>query len=140
MPRYLRAPGTAKDLILREGDVLEIPKELQTVQVAGEVLYPISVRYQGNLSFKEYIRSAGGASDMGKPKDAYVVYANGEVDRANQFLFFRNYPEIRPGATIYVPKKEQKRELTTQERIGILSAIVSMAAIVSNTIFQIRRN
>jgi protein involved in polysaccharide export with SLBB domain len=140
LTEIIQNPGSEHDLILREGDVLEIPKELQTVQIAGEVLYPISVRFQGNLSLKDYLRAAGGASDRGKPKDAYIVYANGEVDRANKFLFFRNYPEVRPGATIYVPRKEEERDLTPQERISIYSALVSMAAIVTNTIFQIRRN
>ncbi|WP_441000684.1 SLBB domain-containing protein [Fodinibius sp. SL11] len=140
LAKIIQNPGSRHDLILREGDVLEIPKELQTVRVAGEVLYPISVRHQDNLSLKDYLRAAGGASDRGKPKDAYVVYANGEVDRARKILFFRNYPEVRPGATVYVPKKEQRRDLTPQERISIYSALVSMAAIVTNTIFQIRRN
>jgi len=140
LQEILKYPGSDHDLILREGDVLEIPKELETVQVTGEVLYPISVRYADNLSFKEYIRAAGGASEQGKVKDAYVVYANGEVDRARKFLFFRNYPDLRPGATIYVPRKKEERGLTPQERVGIYSALVSMAAIVTNTIFQIRRN
>ena len=140
LSEIMKNPGSEQDLILRPGDVLEIPKELQTVRIAGEVLYPVSVRYQGNISFKEYIRAAGGATENGLAKDAYVVYANGEVDRASRFLFFRNYPNVRPGATIYVPKKEERRGLTPQERISIYSALVSMAAIVTNTIFQIRRN
>ncbi|MDZ7691028.1 MAG: SLBB domain-containing protein [Balneolaceae bacterium] len=140
LEQILENPDTEQDIILRPGDVLEIPKELQTVQIAGEVLYPISVRYNEKMSFRNFIRAAGGATDLGKPKDAYIVYANGEVDRASRFLFFRDYPEVRPGATIFVPAREQQRQLTVQERIGILSAIVSMAAIVSNTIFQIRRN
>ncbi|MDX1639310.1 MAG: SLBB domain-containing protein, partial [Balneolaceae bacterium] len=140
LTEILISPGSDADLILRAGDVLEIPKELQTVQVAGEVLYPISVRYQKGISFREYIRAAGGASEQGKPKDAYIVYANGEVDRARKFLFINNYPKVRPGATIYVPQKARQRQLSPQERISIFSAIVSMAAIVSNTIFQITRN
>jgi protein involved in polysaccharide export with SLBB domain len=140
LEEVLRNPGSSYDLKLREGDVLEIPQELQTVQVSGEVLYPISVRYEDNTSFKQYIRAAGGASEQGRPKDAYIVYANGEVDRAGKFLFFRNYPDVRPGATIYIPSKEEQRELSPQERISIYSALVSMAAIVTNTIFQIRRN
>lgn len=140
MDKIINNPGSEEDLILEEGDVLEVPKELQTVQISGEVLYPVSVRYRDNLSLKDYLRAAGGASDEGKPKDAYIVYANGEVDRASKFLFFRNYPDVRPGATIYVPRKEQERDLTPQERISIYSTIVSMAAIVTNTIFQVRRN
>ncbi|MDR8393405.1 SLBB domain-containing protein [Aliifodinibius sp. S!AR15-10] len=140
LAEIINNPGGEGDLILRAGDVLEIPKELQTVQIAGEVLYPISVRYERGISFKQYLRAAGGASEQGKPKDAYIVYANGEVDRARKILFFRDYPRVRPGATIYVPRKEPGAKLSPQERISIFSAIVSMAAIVSNTIFQISRN
>lgn len=139
LEQIMRNPGSEYDLILREGDLLEVPKELQTVRIAGEVLYPVSVRYRDNRSFKEYIRAAGGASELGKSKDAYIVYANGEVDRARRLLFFRDYPDVRPGATIYVPREEEGPDMSPQERIGILSAIVSMAAIVSNTIFQVTR-
>ena len=77
LQEILKNPGSEKDLILRAGDVLEIPKEMQTVRIDGEVLYPVSVRYEDNLSFKQYVRAAGGASERGKLKNSYIVYANG---------------------------------------------------------------
>jgi protein involved in polysaccharide export with SLBB domain len=135
----MNKPGTEQDLLLKEGDQITIPRKLQTVEIAGEVLYPVSARYQRSKSMRDYIRRAGGITEKGNLKRAYIVYANGEVDRARNFLLFRNFPKVRPGATIFVPRKEEKQELTTQERIGILSSIVSMAAIVSTTIFQITR-
>lgn len=136
LPRIMKHPGSEFDLILRKGDNLEIPKKLETVRLAGEVLQPVSVRYQDDRSFKDYIRAAGGATNRGAVKDAYIVYANGSVDRASRFLFFRNYPEVKPGSTIFVPQKELDPDLSPQERIGILSAVVSMLAIVSNSFFR----
>lgn len=139
LEKVLQHPGSKYDLILKEGDVLEIPKRLQTVKVTGEVLYPVNIRYEKGRSFREYVRSAGGSTEQGNMKRAYIVYANGEVDRSRKFIFFRSYPDVKPGATIFVPKKAEGPKLSPQERIGIYSALVSMAAIVSNTIFQITR-
>jgi len=131
-------PGSRDDLILLPGDSLFIPKQLETVSVRGEVLYPINVRFEPGKNFKEYIGSAGGFSEQARKGSSYVIYANGEVDRIKKFLFFRNFPEIRPGATVVVPEKPERQGLSTAERITVLSTIVSLAAIVTNTIFQIR--
>src|SRR5699024_3477299 len=106
LDKIMENPGSDYNILLQEGDVLKIPKKLQTVRITGEVLRPVIVRYQKGRSFKDYIRAAGGATNNGERKDAYIVYANGEVDRSSNFLFFRNYPDVRPGATIYVPPEE----------------------------------
>lgn len=135
----LRNPNSNYDLLLQPGDVIEIPKRLQTVQIRGEVLYPINARYEEKKSFRNYISSAGGYTEQANTKRGYIVYANGEVDRTKRFLFFSSYPEVRPGAVLIIPPKEQQPKLSTAERISIMSTIVSLAAIVTNTIFQIRR-
>ncbi len=139
LDEVLKNPNSDLDLKLVPGDVLEIPVKMQTVNIQGEVLFPINTRYEDRKSFKDYISSAGGFSDKANKKKAYIVYANGEVDRTKRFLWIKNYPEVRPGSMIFIPQKEEKTQISTQERIAILSTIVSMAAIVTNTIFQIRR-
>lgn len=136
----LNDPNSQYDLLLQPGDVINIPKRLQTVQIRGEVLYPINARYEDRRSFRSYISSAGGFTEQANTKKAYIVYANGEVDRTKKFLFFKSYPKVKPGSVLIIPPKEQRERLSPQERIAILSTIVSMAAIVTNTIFQIRRN
>ncbi|WP_103665506.1 polysaccharide biosynthesis/export family protein [Gracilimonas amylolytica] len=136
----LNDPNSNYNLLLQPGDQIKIPKRLETVQVRGEVLYPINVRFEDSKSFKSYIGSAGGFTELANTKRGYVVYANGEVDRTKKFLFFKNYPDVEPGSTVIIPPKEQRDRLSTTERITVLSTIVSLAAIVTNTIFQIRRN
>jgi protein involved in polysaccharide export with SLBB domain len=136
----LSNPNSDFDLLLQPGDEIKIPKKLQTVQIRGEVLYPINARYDGRRSFRSYIGAAGGFTEQANTRRAYIVYANGEVDRTKRFLFFRSYPEVRPGSVLIIPPKEEREKLSTAERITVLSTIVSLAAIVTNTIFQIRRN
>ena len=134
------SPNSEYDLLLQPGDVINIPKRLQTVQIRGEVLYPINARYEDRRSFRSYISAAGGFTEQANTKKGYIVYANGEVDRTKKFLFFKSYPKVKPGSVLIIPPKEERARLSAQERIAIFSTIVSMAAIVTNTIFQIRRN
>src|SRR5699024_9368808 len=136
LAKIMENPGSKYDLFLHEGDVLKIPKKLQTVRITGEVLHPVIVRYTKGRCFKDYIRAAGGVNNQGKRKDAYVVYANGSVDKASHFLFFRNWPKVKPGATIYVPPKPQTHKLSTAALIGVLSTVVTTLAIVARVIFK----
>ena len=134
----LRNPNSAANLLLHEGDIITIPKRLETVQVRGEVLYPVNVRFDDGNKYKDYISSAGGFTDDANKKRAYIVYANGDVDRTRKFLFFKSYPDVRPGSVLIIPPKKEKLPISTAEKITLYSTIVSMAAIVTNTIYQIR--
>lgn len=135
----LQNPKSNVDLILEEGDVIRVPKQLQTVRIEGEVLFPVSVRYDRGKSFRDYLSSAGGVTEDGRRNRAYVVYANGEVDRTKRFLFIRNNPTIEPGATIVIPKKPEKRELSPQERVGLASSIASTALLIITLIDRLER-
>jgi protein involved in polysaccharide export with SLBB domain len=119
-------------MLLNDGDTLRIPRQLQTVRINGEVLYPTLVRYDKKMRFKNYISGAGGFSDRSSRKRSYVVYANGSVTATKSFLFFKNYPEIKPGAEIYVPVKREKEKLRTGEAITLGATVVSMLAILYN--------
>lgn len=123
----LEDPESSADLILEPGDVVHIPRELQTVRVEGEVLSPTSVRYDPRRSFSDYLSAAGGVTEDAKRRRAYIVYANGEVDRTRRILFFRSNPKVEPGATIVVPREPDRREMTPQERISLASSIASTA-------------
>lgn len=130
LTRILKKPGGKEDLFLQEGDILSIPRELQTVRVSGEVLSPVTVVYSKGKSFKNYISNAGGFAERAKRKRAYIIYANGAVESTGNFLFFRNYPNVKPGAEIFVPKKPEGRKMSAGEVVGITSGLASLAAII----------
>lgn len=126
----LENPGSKHDLIAQEGDLIRIPRLLQTVKVGGEVLYPKTVRYDKGVSFRNYVSQAGGFAQNALKRRAYVIYANGDVRSTRKFLFFNNYPRVKPGAEIIVPLKEDTNKLSVQEMVGITSGIASLTALI----------
>jgi len=134
--KILNKPEDKQNLLLRDGDVIFIPKELQTVKVGGEVLSPVTAVYVDNRGLKYYISQAGGFSEQALKKRSYVVYANGSVKSTSNFLGIRSYPNIEPGAEVFVPMKQyrEKQTLSPQAWVGIGSTIASMAAIIFSII------
>ena len=134
----LRNPHGPEDLILKEGDVLSIPRELQTVRMLGEVLYPTSARYRESAGFKQYISRAGGFTEKSRRGRAYVIYANGDVQRTRKYLFVNVYPRIEPGAEIIVPQKPERERMSPQAWIGIATSMATLALLINNLVNQNR--
>ncbi|WP_165870278.1 SLBB domain-containing protein [Albibacterium bauzanense] len=134
--KILEKPEDKENLLLHDGDIIFIPKELQTVKVGGDVLSPVTAVYVPNRGLKYYISQAGGFSEQALKKRSYVVYANGSVKSTNNFIGIRTYPQIEPGAEIFVPKKEfrQRQTISPQAWVGIGSTIASMAAVIFSII------
>ena len=125
-------PGSRQDLFMEEGDILYVPRELQTVRVLGEVLFPTYVSYSKGLSLRNYISNAGGFSDRAQRNKTFVLYANGSAKSTSIFLGFRSYPPIKPGSHIVVPEKptELKEKISTAELVSIMSSIATVAVLV----------
>jgi protein involved in polysaccharide export with SLBB domain len=126
----LAKPHSTRDLIVEDGDVIRIPRQLQIVKVTGEVLNPNGIIFLPNKSFRDYVNGAGGFTDRALKNKAFVRYANGSAAAAKKFLFFNNYPRIQPGAEIFVPKRADKERLNAQAWIGIGTAVASLGAII----------
>jgi protein involved in polysaccharide export with SLBB domain len=134
----LNRPGGISDLRVEEGDVITIPRQFQTVRVEGGVLAPVTMRYVPGRGLQSYVDAAGGTTDRGQRHRAYIVYANGEVDRTRRFLRLRSNPDVEPGATIIIPEKPASRELTPQETISLASSIASTALLFITLIDRVR--
>jgi protein involved in polysaccharide export with SLBB domain len=116
LSKILSKPGSSDDLILKDGDVLNIPELLQTVSIKGGVLFPVSVKFENNLSFTEYINRAGGYIRTADRKKAYVVQANGKVEVVKRFLFFKKYPKVLAGAEVFIPVDDTEKPSFSFER------------------------
>src|SRR5690606_11994954 len=87
--RIMEKSTDKANLILQNGDIIFIPKELQTVNVGGEVLSPVTAVYIPNKSLKYYVSQGGGFSEQALKKRTYVVYANGSAKSTSSFLGIR---------------------------------------------------
>ena len=122
----LKQPGGAEDLVLKNGDILNIPEKLETVSVKGGVLYPVSVRYEPHSNFKDYINSAGGYDTKAFRNKAYVLQANGKIQRVKTVLFFKSYPKIEPGAEIIVPAAlTDKPPFNYGNTVGLITSFIT---------------
>ena len=127
LDQIIKNPGLKSDLLLEDGDIIIIPKKLETVRLRGELLYPTTVRHSPARGLKYYINSAGGFDLKAKRGSTYVVYANGDVARTKKFLFFNLYPKVEPGCEVIVPKKSVKNPLVASQ---ILNFTTGLAALI----------
>jgi len=122
----IKSPKSKSDLLLKEGDVIVVPKKLETVRLRGELLYPTTVRFIPNKSLKYYINSSGGFDNKAKHSDTYIVYANGDVARTKKFLFFNIYPKPEPGSEVIVPKKPLKNPIAANQLLSFTTGLATL--------------
>ncbi|MDP6922374.1 MAG: SLBB domain-containing protein, partial [Lutibacter sp.] len=134
MEKIIKEAGSPSkyDILLEEGDVLYVPTVKQTVQVSGEVLAPALIRYDKSYSFKDYVNRSGGFSQSARKRNAYVIYANGEIRTTKNFLFFRSYPKLAPGALILVPSKamNKQQKMSLGEIIGLTTSLGTLGVLI----------
>lgn len=123
-------PGSIYDVILQEGDIIKVPKKVETVQTFSGVYFPKKIIYRQGLSIKQVIRESGGVIPGGRRTRAYIVYPNGEVKTTKHFLFVNVYPKVKPGSEVYVPVKTVGKGLSTAEILGITTGLATLATMV----------
>ena len=107
LPRLLSGDVTA-DIILKNGDVLDIPMVSNAVTVVGEVRRTGSFIRQESYTLDDYIELSAGITERGNKKGIYVIRANGSVDRLRNnksrlLRFSDTNDNILAGDTIVVP-------------------------------------
>ena len=130
----LKNPGSAEDLILFEGDILQIPKQLQTVRMVGEVLLPTTARFEDSNGLKNYISKAGGFTEGARRSKTYVVYANGDAKSTRNFIGINFFPNLEPGAEIIVPKKPERQRLNAAVLLGLATSLATVALVLQTIV------
>lgn len=134
LEKALANPGSVNDVILRAGDVITVPKFNSTVKISGAVLYPNVVAYEPGKSWKYYLANAGGPTENGIKRKAYMVYMNGSVSVRGKSGF-----KVQPGAELVIPAKEQKdRGQSLASILGIASTTASLAAMIATIVNQMK--
>lgn len=127
----MKNPGAEQDLILEEGDVISVPKLLQTVRIRGGVVYPTTIRFESGKNLKHYIDGAGGFERRANRKQTYVIYANGAVSRTRTLLLLKNYPIMEPGSEVIVPSKGPKMPVRFGDLVGVTTGLATLILVIS---------
>jgi polysaccharide export outer membrane protein len=92
-----------KDIKLRGGDTLYIPKQPDEVMVVGEVYNTAAILFDEDYDSGDYLRQAG-VTRMADTSGIYLVRADGSVDVSSSGWFSSSISDIQPGDTIVVPQ------------------------------------
>jgi protein involved in polysaccharide export with SLBB domain len=139
----LRDDKIVTNITLKEGDALFVPKARDLVairplgtlapQFLEDSLYldgTLDVAFAGKKSGKWYVNNyAAGFADNARRRSLTVQYPNGELGRTKKFLWFNNYPEVRPGSLVRIDTKKTKARRKEREEpvdwVGITQATLA---------------
>ena len=129
LEKALANPGSTADIVLREGDVISIPKNNNTVTINGAVMVPNTVSYIKGENIDYYLNQAGGYSENAKKSKKFIVYMNGQVTKVKG----SGKKQIEPGCEIIVPSKAKKNTnignilgyATTFSTLGMMVASIA---------------
>jgi len=121
-------------IVLRGGDKLYVPSQMQEVSVIGQVFHPTSHLYQPNLDMDDYVNLSGGMTRKADDDSVYVIRANGAVQTATNSWLDDN-PDMEPGDTVVVPLDAER--ISSLKLWGSVSQIVyqlGLSAAAWNTV------
>ena len=127
LEKALANPGSTADIVLREGDVISIPKNNNTVTINGAVMVPNTVSYIAGKNIDYYLNQAGGYSDNAKKSKKFIVYMNGQVTKVKG----SGKKQIEPGCEIIVPSRSKKRT-NVGEILGYATSFSSLGMMIAS--------
>ena len=125
LDKALENPGSDLDIVLREGDRIDVPEYNGTVKIAGDVQFPNTVTYTKGKNYRWYIKNAGGFSETAKKRKTFIIYPNGMMAEAKPGV------KIEPGSEIVVPSRKPKHYWNATQWIGALGSLTSLASMVT---------
>ena len=93
---------TAEDIILRDGDKINVPEKPRVIQVTGRVSTPGGVLYVPGQKLAYYLEKAGSTTWDADIRKTKITRANGEI------VSYRKVDKIAPGDIIWVPRKKRR--------------------------------
>lgn len=130
LDKALEKPGSFYDLVMKDGDKLIIPEEINTVKISGEVMFPNVVGYVPGKNLKYYLDQAGGYGDKAKKSKTFIVYMNGTVAKAKRGV------KIEPGCQIIVPTKPAGGGINWGQIIAYITSFASLG-MTAATVYSI---
>ncbi len=124
--------GEEDDVLLLDGDIIEIPRSLSVVRVSGAIQRPGFVNFTANASAKDYVALAGGfTSDANRRGLRIVKSQSGSRLRASRDV------RIEPGDMVWIPRRPARDwwEIT-KEILTVVGQVATIYLVVDNIATQ----
>ncbi len=115
-----------ENILLRRGDLIEIPRQTKTITVSGQAVNPGKIPFEEDRDYQYYIERAGGfARRANKGKIRIIKAVTGQ-------WFDRDETPLEPGDTVWIPEKSQHDYWALFKDFMTISAQVATVVIVIN--------
>ncbi|MFH0922197.1 MAG: SLBB domain-containing protein [Fibrobacterota bacterium] len=117
---------TEKDMNtpLYDGDIIFIPKKINTVSVIGNVLRPGLISYSPGKNWEAYINEAGGYDN-----NAYVKYVKIYKKQYGGWIFAHGIASVEAGDILLIPSKPDEYNWNKfKDVITVTSGLISIGA------------
>lgn len=125
----IRNNNKEKDILLRNGDYINIAAKKNTIYVFGQVVSPGHIVFEPNANYKYYITQAGGLTDDARTGDIKIIKAS-----TRQWLD-PDQTVIEEGDYVWVPKVPYRPFAYYMNVYGqlfsIIATVVSLALLVA---------
>ena len=116
-----------EDIILEDGDIIQIPKAPIVVQVTGRVSKPGGVLYKEAARLKYYLEKAGGITWDADVKNTKVSKVTGEI------LDDEDVKDFVPGDIIWVPRKPYRDWWAIfRDSVAVITQLSAVFLIIQN--------
>lgn len=138
LPSALKERDNRDNLLLADGDSINIPVYSGVVYVSGAVNSPVAVSYVPGRDIEYYIRASGGPARNADMKRAYVTQPNGKVESRPGWIFAQwRAPQPLPGGRIFVPERDPNER---REFLATASSVAQILASLLTVVVVLARN
>lgn len=120
-------PNSWQDIILQQGDIIEVPAETSVITVNGQVRAQGALTFNPDYTVGDYIANSGGFDDNADTKEILVIHQNGANEVVSTAYRIQQGDEI-----MVLPKVKTKRV----EIARGLSQIVYQLAVAAKVILD----
>ena len=126
LEKALNNPGSAADLVLRNGDIISVPQMNNVVRISGGVYVPTATSYDEKFKWRDYVSAAGGFTKQARKRKIYAIYMNGKIATRGRHF------KMEPGMELVVPEKkiEEGNRMSAAEIAAIASTTSSVATLI----------
>lgn len=118
-----------ENVLVKDGDSIFIPKQPNTISVAGNVNNPGLFSFVENSNLKNYVEKAGGVQDS---TEMYLLTGpNGETKKIRYFI---KGPKIKDGSSIVVTKKKAVDQSNKKQGPTVAEVIRDTLAIITSAV------
>jgi hypothetical protein len=125
--------GTTRDIQVRAGDSIYVPKKPGIVIVDGSVYNPTALTFKSGKDAGWYLERAGGPTELANKKAVFVVRADGSVvgGPGGMFTGGAKAAELQPGDMVVVPEKTFSVSRKFQNTVQVAQILTAVTLAVS---------